>query len=140
MFRTLVPQPPHRILLPTIILLLHACMRSGGKAMPSCVCCPKKIFKIASNRVTRAFKDVILNEKQPTKSYWNVYVPDISQGGFFQLLPIISFLAPPLSKSHVIFTVSKSNRSSMSTIWQCVHNEEVCGVRIHSSCLSVSSV
>ena len=34
----------------------------------------KKLFKIASSRVARAFKDIKLNEKQPTESYWNVYV------------------------------------------------------------------
>ena len=38
----------------------------------------------ASSRVARAFKDVKLNEKQPTESYWNVYVPDTSQGGSFR--------------------------------------------------------
>ena len=64
--------------------------------MPLCVCvcvcvlcvcvCWQKIFKIASSRVARAFKDVKLNEKQPTESYWNInkfYVPDPSQGGSF---------------------------------------------------------
>ena len=44
----------------------------------------KKIFKNASSRVARAFKDVILNEKQPTESYWNISVPDTSQGGSFR--------------------------------------------------------
>ena len=30
-----------------------------------------------------AFTDVKLNEKQPNESYWNVYVPDTSQGSSF---------------------------------------------------------
>ena len=54
--------------------------------MPSCLCacvCGQKIFKNASSRVARAFKDVKLNEKQPTESYWNVYILDTSQGGSF---------------------------------------------------------
>ena len=33
--------------------------------------------------VTRAFKDVKLNEKQPMESCWNVYAPDTSQGSSF---------------------------------------------------------
>ena len=69
-------------------------------------------------RVARAFKDVQLNEKLPTESYWNImYLTQVKAffSPLFQLLPIISFLAPPLSKLHVIFTVSKSNRSGVSS-------------------------
>ena len=61
-------------------------MHSRGKAMLLCVCMcvcvcvcvcvsAKIVFKNASSRVARAFKDVKLNEKQPTESYWNVSVP-----------------------------------------------------------------
>jgi len=39
------------------------------------VCVGQKIFRNASSRVASAFKDVILNENQPTESHWNVSYP-----------------------------------------------------------------
>jgi len=58
----------------------------------------------------------------------------------FQLLPIIGFLALPLSKLHVVFTVSKSTtytqkyrhmQNMIWHVWQCVHSEEARGLSIH---------
>jgi len=43
----------------------------------------------------------------------------------FQLLPIIGFVTPPLSKSHMIVTVSKETHTpiceiQVQSIWQCM--------------------
>jgi len=38
-----------------------------------------------------------LKQEQSTESYWNISIPNTSQGNsfhLFQLLPIINFLAP----------------------------------------------
>ena len=53
-----------------------------------CVCVLVRVgqieyWKTLQGGTARAFKDVILNEKQPTESHWNVTVPDTSQGGSF---------------------------------------------------------
>jgi len=55
----------------------------------------------------------------------------------FQLIPIIGFLAPPLSKSHMVFMVSNSTTRTWKywcarnwRIWH-VHNEEARRASIH---------
>ena len=118
-------------------------MRSRGKTMPSflcvCVCVGKKIFQNTSSRVARAFKDVILNEKQPTESYWNVYVPDTSRGNSFRHISATSYYrflgSIPFEIACGIYS-QKINyvHAKLQTypeliwhVWQCVHNEEARG-------------
>jgi len=67
------------------------------------------------------------------------FLPDTSPGGslppLFQLLPIIGFVAPPLSKLHVVVTVSNSTHTLIreiqvvqESIWQ--RTERRAGVSI----------
>jgi len=103
-------------------------MHSRGKAMPSylclcvcmCVCgcvCPQKniekCFKQSHKGVYRRHSQwktisVIILGHFCTwyKSRWFFTL-------FFQLLPIISFMAPPLSKLHVVVMVSNTTRTSI---------------------------
>ena len=120
--------------------LFRHCAHRGGRCVCVCVCVC----------VTRAFKDIKLNEKQPTESYWNTYVPDTSQDGSFHryfssVPPIISFLAPPL---YMVFTVSKST-TRMQNYRRTQNQSGVSGnvfimkrrrVRIHSELLSPPSL
>jgi len=75
-----------------------------------CVCVGKKILKNASSRVARAVKDVYIQWKATNKITLECFCTWHKSRRFFlllfQLLPIIGFLAPPLSKSHVVFIVS----------------------------------
>ena len=62
-----------------------------------CECVSKKKIKNASSRVARTFKDIILNEKQPVKSYWNILY--LTQGSSFHcyfnyFLLLVSWLHP----------------------------------------------
>ena len=83
------------------LLLPCVRMRCRGKAMLSrvcvCVCVGQKKIKNASSRVARTFKDIILNEKQPVISYWNVLY--LTQGSSFHcyfsyFLLLVSWLHP----------------------------------------------
>jgi len=90
-------------------------MRSRGKAMPSClsvcvcVCPQKKIEKYFKQGRKGVYR---LHSQQKTTSiiilghFCTWYKSRRFFTLLFQLLPIISFVAPPLSKSHVVVTVS----------------------------------
>ena len=68
----------------------------------------KKVSKNTSNRISMAFADIILSEKQSNyhigtflyliKSRW-FFLP------LFQLLPTVGFLAPPLSTLHMVVSM-----------------------------------
>ena len=90
-------------------------MRSRGKAMPLCLCVclcvrPQKniekcfkqgrkgIYRLHSQRKTISM--IILGRFCTWYKSRRFFTP------LFQLLPIIGFVAPPLSKSHVVVTVS----------------------------------
>ena len=97
-------------------------MRSRDKAMPSCLCvcvcvCPQtnieKCFKqgckgVYRNHGQRKTISIIILGRFCT---W--YKPRRFFASLFQLLPIISFVAPPLSKSHVVVTVSNATRTAI---------------------------
>ena len=83
-----------------------------------CVCgwvCPPKILKNSSSRVAKAFTDVTVNEKTISIIILGHFCTWYKSRRFFtplfQLLPIIGFVAPPLSKSHVVVTVSNATRT-----------------------------
>ena len=90
-------------------------MRSRGKAMLSCLCvsvCLQKIcFKQGHKGVYRRHSQrktisIIILGRFCTwyKSRWFFR-------SLFQLLPIIGFVAPPLSKLYVVVTVSNTTRT-----------------------------
>ena len=68
------------------------------------------------------------------------YVSDTSQGIFFAIISAASYYqflgSTPFKIARDIYG---QQIKSIWRVWQHV-NEEVCGVRIHSGCLSVSSV
>ena len=69
------------------------------------------------------------------------YVSDKSQGVFFAIISAASyyqFLGSTLFE--IARDIYGQQIKSICHVWQHVHNEEACEVRIHSSCLSVSSV
>ena len=108
--------------------LPHARMRSRGKAMLSCLCvCPQKniekcfkqgrkgVYRHHSQRKTISI--IILGRFCTWYKSRRFFMP------LFQLLPIISFVAPPLSKSHVVVMVSNATRTPIAkiqaeSIWQ----------------------
>ena len=115
---------------PSTYLIYLVCM-CRGKAMHSClcvcVCCEcvgKEVLKNASSGVAKAFTDV---------NQWKT-ISIIRLGHFctwcksrrfftplFQLLPIISFVAPPLLKSHMVVTVSNASHTYTCLYWVCDH-------------------
>jgi len=113
-------------------------VRSRGKAMPSClsVCVWAKNI---SSSVAREFKDVKLNEKQPTEY---VYVPDTGQGGSFccyfsYFLLSVSWLHPFQNctwylRQKINYMCAKLQvyLESIWRVWQCVRNEVARGVSI----------
>ena len=86
-------------------------------------------------------KDVKLNEKQPTVSYWNVMYLTRVKAFFFAIFSAASFYqflgSTPFEIARDIYG---QQIKSIWCVWKHVHNEEACGVRIHSTCLSISSV
>jgi len=41
---------------------------------------------VSAKKYLKTLQDVILNEKQPTESYWNISAPDTSQGSSFAVI------------------------------------------------------
>ena len=97
-------------------------MRSRGKAMPLCLCVCVCVCVCPQKNIEKCFKQghkgVYRRHSQPKT------ISIITLGRFctwyksrrfftllFQLLPIIGFMAPPLSKSHVVVTVSNATRT-----------------------------
>jgi len=105
-----------------LLTRVHMCSR--GKAMPSCLCvcvcvcvcvCKKywKCFNQGRKGVYRRHSQrktisiIILGHFCTWYKSRRFFAP------LFQLLPIISFVAPPLSKSHVVVTVSNTSRTPL---------------------------
>ena len=113
--------------------LPHARMRSRGKAMLSCLCvCPQKniekcfkqgrkgVYRHHSQRKTISI--IILGRFCTWYKSRRFFMP------LFQLLPIIGFVAPPLSKSHLVVAVAMQlvlrgshayPKIQAESIWQC---------------------
>ena len=100
--------------------LTHACTAGVKQCLCVCVCVcvcvVKEILKNASSRIAKAFADIIVNKKTISIIRLGCFCTWYKSRHFFtplfQLLPIIGFMAPPLSKSHMVVMVSNKNSYS----------------------------
>ena len=95
----------------------------------------KKIFKNASSRVSRAFKDVKLNEKQPTESYLTevtvVLFAVVSATSYYRFLGSTPFeITRGIYDQQINYVHAKLQvyLESIWHVWQRVHNKEAWGV------------